>query len=405
MGVGVFEEKFDGFGGTFIIDQTYFDDEKYKEYIEECAENNMVYAIQEEDSDEWVFITADGTKSEKAFKSEIDALIAGLDTTNDVVVPQDMWAEDSAINEFEEIATTLVLRDIGFSVEPRNKGVMSGMDLDKEIGAISSDDLFQIGIRSWETDYVIAVAPTSRLHEAIEDDRELISRYKRAPTAFKEEVEKIAGILMDIARAELFKGGHQARYKTSGYTTSRYSDLDGVENIDAHIEGLRDAYRKAIKRTFRDPEYLKERVFEERLEIAAFAYENKGDGMKVKIPFYNSTRDSFLLYCPFEQRMVASLKLDAELDREALKTEPDTGFDDDGHAIHPVTGDVALDVVKALIKNDERKPEHMRFNSVFVPVDEWVGITCEDVVAFDEGSPEEGDVLFEHKAPTRKVKP
>lgn len=401
MGVGVYENNFNGVGGTFIIDQEYFSEDNYEEYVEKLADSLGVIAWEDDEGESYSFVLKDGSESASIYGDRIKAFAAGILAVDGTHIPiYEIWAQDGAEDEFREIKEILTLRGAGFSCSLNLRE--DRFDLDREFISICFDDYFEIGIRSWETDYIVAVAPRLSLDETLQSDIDIVSTYKRSPSKFKEEIEKMGEILLELARASLLENGHEAWFKTSGYTSSRYTDLDSKrEDLASHIKKLQAEYVELKNKVFKDQAYAQERFLEEREEIAQFCSEDLNEGLDVRVPFYEATRDSYLLYSAREEKFVASLKLDVSELIPSLTKESAVTPDGYSGEIYPITGIAGLEVVKALIKNEARKPEHLASKAVFIPADEWVNITKSDILIGDDES-EVKEVLFEHRA--RKMK-
>lgn len=400
MGVGVYENKFNGVGGTFIIDQEHFSEDSYEECVEKLADSLGVTAWEDDEGESYSFVLKDGRESSSIYGDRIKAFAAGILAADGTHIPiYEMWAQDGAEDEFREIKEILTLRGAGLlcSLNLRE----DPFDLDREFVSICSDDYFEIGIRSWETDYIVAVAPRLSLDETLQSDLDIVSTYKRSPSKFKEEIDKMGEILLELARASLLENGHEARFKTSGYTSSRYTDLDSKkEGLVDHIQKLQTEYVELKNKVFNDDVYAQERFFEEREELALCCSESL-DEFDVRVPFYEAMRDSYILYSARKKKFVASLKLDVSELIPSLTKESAVTPDGYSGEIYPITGMAGLEVAKALIKNEARKPEHLAFKAVFIPADEWVNITKSDILIGDDES-EVKEVLFEHRA--RKMK-
>lgn len=249
MGVGVFESDFDKTGGTFIIDQSYFDEDAYMENLRSLAEDLKIKILPFQEnglfSDE---------RGHLIYQSEREALESEIELKGGIYQSFNQWSQQSSIDEWNDIKATICSALSGSPVDDNDY-----MDADKNFSLVCERGLFQVGIRSWETDYIIGVAPAAGLYNTFQDDLEIFTEYGVEPEEFRERVGDISERILFIARAALFKNAIQARYRTSGYTTGRYNDLDQIKNISSEINQKKEELTELMDQIFK-PEAKKLKI-------------------------------------------------------------------------------------------------------------------------------------------------
>lgn len=249
MGVGVFESDFDKTGGTFIIDQSYFDEDAYMEDLRSLAEDLKIKILPFQEnglfSDE---------KGHLIYQSEREALESEIELKGGIYQSFDQWSQQSSIDEWNNIKGTICS-----AISDSPADCDDYMDADKNFSLICEKDIFQVGIRSWETNYIIGVVPAAGLYNMLQDDLEIFAEYGIEPEEFRERVRDLSQRILFIARAALFENGIQARYKTSGYTAGRYSDLDQIKDISSEINQKREELTELMDQFFK-PEAKKLKI-------------------------------------------------------------------------------------------------------------------------------------------------
>lgn len=252
MGVGVYENKFDGFGGTFIVASSYFDEDAYEKYISDLASNLDVEVFEKDGN---FYYKTDGLISLSEFDNKISALERGIKHKGEFLMTYESWAEQSSQDEYHDVRDFIEesLKDIEFvSCIERD----AWMDMEGRFNLICGNDYFEVGVMEWETDYVIGVAPTEKLNDILESEEEIRAEFSKNPDDFREQMRNLGEDIKTLARASLFENGFKARYKTSGYTSSTYEDLD-MDSIQHTIEELKRKIRTSSEEIFKKESRIK----------------------------------------------------------------------------------------------------------------------------------------------------
>lgn len=195
MGVGTYESDFDGSGETFIVSPDFYNtQEDYEKY---CAD----------------FSGSDGDEP--------------LDFED--------WAQQN-VDDFEDrvnYALEAALGRIGgfHAGNPRDR---ERFGADAEFSLIFRGNDLDVGLRGWETDYVVAVAPTrehvrSLVAHGEEYDGETQNEFGCTLDELRDAYQSAVSALAEIAVQALIEDGVDCRYKTSGYTSSAYVAQEGFD--------------------------------------------------------------------------------------------------------------------------------------------------------------------------------
>lgn len=199
MGVGVYSENWRGTGGTFLVPGTLALREDYEAYVEASEDPDDVLSYEA-----WSQSEADDEVDRLTFAlANIPAAVA------DLKQPPVRDVESSALQTASD-----------------HYGVWRAL---AEVGP------YVIGLRSWQHDYVVGIAPRSQDDgvEAFADDGSLdemqvIDAYGAVIGIVREKAAELRDALLEYARLILQDEGFECRFRTSGYTTGRYEKLESA---------------------------------------------------------------------------------------------------------------------------------------------------------------------------------
>ena len=329
MGVGVFYDDFDKTGSTFMVDGPLTNDDDYEDYLLSIAKDAGIVVEQAGDGD-WNYRSeADAPDVDDGqYGSQLKALTAGLDSSDHGYLTSEGFSQDAYDHANEEFISIVERagRNLGMSVTPRVGFSAERSDFDSDFVSIfdSKCGKFGVGWRSWEHDFVIAVAANKGRGGWQEElgsleynvDR-IIDGTGRAPAIFKTLHDKVCADLMDYVRLTLANEGIKARYRTSGYTTSQYQvpeDIPGeLAAIKARIEG-------GLKQLSASPtEAMRTQTTDERealikeLYSASLRSDIDMPATRLVVPVFADGRSRVLWVDPLESQVtgekVADLKL------------------------------------------------------------------------------------------------
>jgi hypothetical protein len=161
----------------------------------------------------------------------------------------DRWAYDSANDEMME-AVTGVARQLMFDVVRIGQFNGPSADWDRDVTLIARDDVFEIGWRSWEHDFVVAIGPGRAFAEGISRDGAdaewALGERGRAPSALGTEYAAALSDFEELLRLTLKDTGFETTYPTSGYTSAAWShpDYDVEARKTELVESLKDSLTK-----------------------------------------------------------------------------------------------------------------------------------------------------------------
>lgn len=181
MGVGVYTSDFGSAGTTFIVTGPLATDEEYASYVA---------------------------------------------ATEDPLGQSD-WATQEYDDFTDNMAEVIseALKQVGFFPANHRRGYTRA-SFDDNFVSCSSNGLAEIGWRSWESDYVIAVAGDGRWQSAMADPGGYVEEFAAEqgldPEKAKPVYLELVEALKEYVRLALQDNSFECRYRTSPYTTDQY---------------------------------------------------------------------------------------------------------------------------------------------------------------------------------------
>lgn len=284
MGVGVYESNFNGTGETFLVDGPLSTDDDYNFYVRNTIATEKG-------------ISVDKVVLEKDVN---DVLDADFDDPDDYgTLSFEQWAQDDyddfnrdMIMSVEEAADAL-----GMPISVRDNFRADRANFDGDFVQIAEDDYVEIGWRSWETDFVIGVAPSRQAKEWVEDGAyhtdDIVNETGLTPDEYAEKVANLVSQTASYLRVALSDAGLDLKYKTSGYTTSSYDREDKPEEVLAELKETIQGLRNDTQRS------LSEVTSEQRVKLAkALMDTDHRHDIEVMVPIYNKAAGQFILCDP-----------------------------------------------------------------------------------------------------------
>jgi hypothetical protein len=205
MGVGVYESDFDGTGETFIVSPDFYNTpEDYEAYCKD---------FEGEEGDEPLDFETWGQQNYEDFDENLK------------------WSIKSALDHVGR----------GFHKADRQDRERFGAD-SKFTLLFRGHDL-DVGVRGWETDTIVGVAPTRehvrRMIEVGEEyDGECEAEFECSLEALRDEYAVAVSALTEIVIQTLVRDGIDVRFRTSGYTTGGYGRKEDFD-FDVHARAVR----------------------------------------------------------------------------------------------------------------------------------------------------------------------
>lgn len=207
MGVGNFKGSFEDVGESFIVDGADLSDDAYASYASEAGEDAM-------DQETWAHLRQD-----------------------------DQWDDI-------RFTVTNTLAEFDFTSRSEGHGHSLGRaSFDTDFGVIASSDIIEVGVRSWESDLILSVAPRKSVLEMAQDPdvfaATIIDDYGMVPAEFADHVSTLCQKVSAAIRIALMESGARCSFRTGPWTSSAY-ELDA--NIDEVKKSIADdiAQEKAV---------------------------------------------------------------------------------------------------------------------------------------------------------------
>lgn len=193
MGAGVYTSNFKETGVTFMLSPDfYLTDEEYDNYV-------------------------------KAVEGEVDT-----------PMDRDTWASQE-LDDYCDQASYVILS----ACEKLSENTKMGrpwrdrFDADTAFGAICRSTDFVVGMRTWETDYVIGIVPPESIRNLLINGEEYEGQSLRETGQEIADLRTSTGSMIEIVKETviqaLLEGGYDCRYRTSGYTTAAFQKTDGYD--------------------------------------------------------------------------------------------------------------------------------------------------------------------------------
>jgi hypothetical protein len=289
MGVGNYRDNFHGTGATIAVDGPLGTDEDYEAYVKDFG-----------------------------------------GAEDDTPMPRDAWSQDEYDQANEDLIHVVrsALADVGFQPAGTGRFGSGRCDFDNEFVSIAEGDVLEVGWRSWQHDFVVAVGPNSSFSSYAEHPQsyagEIISERGMPPQAFKDAYDALVVETEEYLRLSLLKAGLKTTRPTTSYTSS--SDAlppDAGERIEALAKSLKDGFAKLTRPA---EDVVSKATTEERLAIAkailALHPSDAGDAPAVVVPTY-VTGGSVSMWRPGEgDGLIVSATVPGEL-RDYMDTLPE----------------------------------------------------------------------------------
>lgn len=214
MGYGVYDSDFDGTGGTFLVSGPIPTEEGYAAYVADCR--------------------SDG----------------------DEPLPEDAWREQECEDFESDLDDALrgAVSDIGLTLAKRTRGSYPRAGFDEDFTLRAEGDQVAVGLRQWQHDYVIGVAASARMAEALADPEGEAATFLetgRLPEAYKAIYDGARDAVQDYVRLRMMQDGFECRFRTSGYTSGTY---EKPEDMKAAMAEALNAARAGLRRLDQQPD-------------------------------------------------------------------------------------------------------------------------------------------------------
>ncbi|KAF1703000.1 hypothetical protein [Pseudoxanthomonas kaohsiungensis] len=205
MGYGVYSDTFNGTGGTFLVSGTLCTDEDYQAYVAD-------------------FDTSDG----------------------DTPMNYETWCHVEAQDEYSNLLEAIrqAGEDLGLEVNREDfRDARAGFD--SEFRSLIEAGPVQLGLRGWQHDYVVGAGAVkdSRGYDSPNDmvaepDSYVQDQLKegRVASEYAERAKRLSEDLQAYVRLELQENGFECRYRTSGYTSDRYTPPDNAAALRIELQ-------------------------------------------------------------------------------------------------------------------------------------------------------------------------
>ena len=291
MGVGTYGNDYSGAGRSIIVDYTPGSDEDHAAHVRERGSEAMDR------------------------------------------VEYDQHEYDQA-NENLLVVVSAVCKEIGLVSTLRGRFGQAGVRFDRDVVGIAAGDVFEVGWRSWENDFIVAIGPASDdLRDFIASGGKdglpyVVEEMGRGPAHLMADYAETLDAFEKLLRLSLLSNGFGTRVKTSSYTSR--SD-EAPADIDERIPGLVDEVRIGIRKLSRSAdEALRALSTDERLEVAKVVIDdpewNGERPPRILVPVYHVDEDAVALWDPSDYGggAMVSTKYPVEL-RDLLKSLPSVG--------------------------------------------------------------------------------
>jgi hypothetical protein len=216
MGVGCYGNDFHGTGKSLLVSGPLGYDSDYEEFVKSQRQDGV--------AEEAILDKAEWTSEEYSdFNLDLIEAIEGY------------------------------AKDIGLSVVSRKGFQGPRATFDSEFVQLLDSKCIEVGWRSWDTDFVIAVGPSGSFKDWMQDAQgyaeDIVNETGRAPSTVSELYGSLVLNVHEYIRLRLQAEGtvFECRYKTSGYTSAAY---ERVANDEAatHIKDLEGSIKTALQR-------------------------------------------------------------------------------------------------------------------------------------------------------------
>lgn len=205
MGVGVYDSDFNGTGETFIVSPDFYNtQEDYEAYCNDFSEDEGDEPLNFED-----------------------------------------WAQQNHDDFYENLRYSIksALEHMGSAFHLANPRDLESFGADRQFTLLFRGLELDVGIRGWETDYVIGVAPTRGYVRAMISDGEDFAgecerEFECSLESLRNGYASAVAALTNTLIQTLLRDGYDCRFKTSGYTTSSYQK-DEVFDFEASARAVR----------------------------------------------------------------------------------------------------------------------------------------------------------------------
>lgn len=308
MGVGVFSSDFDSTGSTFIISPPFME---YEEYLDVMVEEFPHLDIKESpDGGQWSHAIGEGL-----FDTRLECMQEAFMFDESVLLDEESFVSEGDTNFYHDMKETI--RDAVRSLDI-DDGAGSRMKVDSDFNLVAGNSTIEVGLRGWESDYIVGVAAGRKSESIIHSGSDVDSIYEHgmSPTLFANTYAQLASHVEEYVRLHVMENGLECRFRTSGYTTSEYK---APEDINKSIDALKTSIQAILVNLNASSEdNIKSADIAERaLLIKAIVSDgDKWNGPRIYVPILNKSegnKPNVVWFSYGDEELVASSSPDETL--------------------------------------------------------------------------------------------
>lgn len=331
MGVGVFSDDFQETGSTFIVSGEYVSESDHNEYLDGLATDNEIIVDQCED-ESWNFRHSKDPLPEKGdsywsvgqHDQRKDALDAAFEKYDIYAPSYETWSQEQ-YDDFNSNFIAIVKRagtELGLGISQYSDlhtRKVTRASFDSDFCEILNDpikNMFSVGWRSWEHDFVIGIGASESTNFGSSyswqdllskpDNQyfapEIIIYSGKSPTRFGDDYQKMITAVEEYIRLSLMKDGIECSFKTSGYTTGSY-ELPDAKVVEERLLQLRETVSNWYSSITIDPSMrIANASSEELSEIINVINDDKEcqSSLQIEIPLYSFSDKTILWIAPHD---------------------------------------------------------------------------------------------------------
>lgn len=353
MGVGVYSDDFNGTGGTFCVSGPLATNDDYQEYLDNILAENPHLIIEEVADGDWNFRSSKDAKPPEGdsywelgrYSSKNEAIQEACDYFDIHVFEFEAWSQDQYDTFNSDLIEIVKQAGDDLGLERSSDSDLGSRKLTRacfdddfcELVKDPQKNMFAIGWRSWEHDFVIGIG-ANNTYDWQEHLSEPMTTYKaiqileysgKSPNKFITEYQEMIAAVEEYVRIILMESNIECSYKTSGYTTSPYSlpEQDQLESKKAELKATVNKWQESLYVEWNDA--LTNATAQDRLEILKAIDDNQDNQERfhIEVPIFNHADGTIYWIMPTEDGEVITNSVDSGGFKELMKDQPQTeGF-------------------------------------------------------------------------------
>lgn len=213
---------------------------------------------------------------------------------------RETWSQDEYDDFVDDMHNVMAsaAEELGMSASHGHGRDFKRADFDSEFVGVASNDVVEIGWRSWQHDFVVGIGPTSYWKDWMTgDEDDFVLTKARAFEGASDEYANLVAAVEEYVRLSMMEAGIECRFRTGSYTSSAY-ELEGTEEDRSGIKkDLKERIAALTKSlSMEGSTRIKNATSDERVALLKEIEQRRLSEFAILVPFYDAEEDDIVLW-------------------------------------------------------------------------------------------------------------